>query len=353
VEAYRSQHDPGFNVQHLEDRASVVFWRKVMADRLGQIDPLAKMASPEFCEPYASTLTALDGSRRYVGDCAVGSVDVRGVLSKPPRDAVLVEIRWSGTEFVAERGQPPKRSKRGLAVRQLFVFGRNSGVVTDVGSSVSSSHCPGCGAPESDLTSNACQFCGEVLNDGSHDWVLDQILAMNSPEAQQWLRQLAAETVVEAQVIGPATGPVSSQADEPPRGKELLIWMVKMALADQQLDDRERKLLVRMAENQQVPLDELNALVLSAEQGTLEAPTPANREQGREWLVAMADMSVRDGKVQAAEYQMLRQVGAKLNWTDYDIKRLLRERHTRMYQAARQDLRAARSARSTGESHAT
>ena len=324
-----------------------------MADRLGQIDPLAKMASPEFCEPYATTLTTRDGSRHYTGDCAVGSVDVRGVLRKPPRDAVLVEIRWSGTEFVAERGQPPKRTKRGLAIRQLFVFGRNSGVVTDVGSSVSSSHCPGCGAPESDLTSNACQFCGEVLNDGSHDWVLDQILALNSPEAQQWLRQLTAETVVEAQVIGQATGPVASRTDGPPRGRELLIWIVKMALADQQLDDRERKLLVRMAQNQQVPLDELNALVLSAEQGTLEAPTPANGEQGREWLVAMADMSVRDGKVQAAEYQMLRQVGAKLNWTDYNIKRLLRERHTRMYQAARQDLRTARSARSTGKSQAT
>jgi hypothetical protein len=45
VQMYRQQVDPAFNLPHLEDRVSVIFWRKVMADRLGEVDPLTKMAT--------------------------------------------------------------------------------------------------------------------------------------------------------------------------------------------------------------------------------------------------------------------------------------------------------------------
>ena len=52
VTGYRATKDRGFNIRHLEDRASVVFWRKVMADRIGKIDPLEKMASNDYCNAY-------------------------------------------------------------------------------------------------------------------------------------------------------------------------------------------------------------------------------------------------------------------------------------------------------------
>jgi hypothetical protein len=40
--ALLEERDPGFNVQMLEDRASVAFWRKCAADRRAAIDPLTR-----------------------------------------------------------------------------------------------------------------------------------------------------------------------------------------------------------------------------------------------------------------------------------------------------------------------
>ena len=338
---YRSVADPGFNVQHLEDRASVVFWRKVMADRLGQIAPLAKMASPDFCEQYESTLNATEGERRYMGDCAVGSVDARGVFRSEGRDTALVEIRWSGTQFTAQPQGPPKRSHQSRAAMSLFVFARNSGVKTDVGHSVCSSHCPGCGAPESDITSHACEFCGEVLNNGSHDWVLVDVLAMSSTAALDLLRQARSQPAKTTEASATSAAMALADDQQTPHGTELLVWVVKLAMADNQLDARERAMLEQVARHRHVPQQQLEMLIEAAAQGQLDAPEPANREQARRWLVAMADIGLSDGVIDRNEYKLLRQVGTHLGMCDYDIKRLLRQRRTHLYQAARQRLHDA------------
>ena len=75
--------DPGFNRAEVEDRATVMFWRKAMADRLGKVDPLRKMALDEFCASYAGVLSPQpDGSRAYIGDCAVGGAASAGIDSR-------------------------------------------------------------------------------------------------------------------------------------------------------------------------------------------------------------------------------------------------------------------------------
>jgi len=338
---YRSETDPGFNIQHLEDRASVVFWRKVMADRLGQISPLAKMASPEFCEQHESTLKTTEGERRYMGDCAVGSVDARGVFRGDGRDTALVEIRWSGTQFTAQPQGPPERSHQSRAAKHLFVFARNSGVQSDVGHTISSSHCPGCGAPESTITSHACEFCDEVLNDGSHDWVLVDILTMYSPDAQDLLRQARTQTAFSAEDSTTESPGVLAGDEQAPHGTELLVWAVKTALADNQLDANERSMLEQVARHRHVPSQQLEMLIEAAGQGELDAPEPANPEQAQRWLTAMADISLSDGVVRRNEYKLLCQAGSELGMSAYDVKLLLRQRRTHLYQAARQRLRDA------------
>ncbi len=50
------RQDPGFDALAIEDRASVIFWRRAAADRTGKIDPLRKVASEEFCQAYATAL---------------------------------------------------------------------------------------------------------------------------------------------------------------------------------------------------------------------------------------------------------------------------------------------------------
>ncbi|MEO1995613.1 MAG: Tim44-like domain-containing protein, partial [Planctomycetaceae bacterium] len=80
--AFRDSQDPGFSIQHIEDRASVIFWRKSLADRTGEIAPLRKMATDDFCQSYAAELSEgqTDSGRKFWHDCAVGSVACLGLV---------------------------------------------------------------------------------------------------------------------------------------------------------------------------------------------------------------------------------------------------------------------------------
>jgi hypothetical protein len=191
------QQDPDLNMQSMEDRASVVFWRKAAADRTGKVDPIRKVASPVFCEQYLAGLRPPPGAlRAWFGRCAVGSVDVLGFL--PPGngssdDRALVEVRWSGTRLIAGAdGAPPRPGGPVSAHHSLFVFTRKPDAKTEAAKGISSAHCPNCGAPESGGTSGACEFCGTALNDGSHGWVLDAMMGMADGRAQMLLAGLTA-----------------------------------------------------------------------------------------------------------------------------------------------------------------
>ncbi|MCO6457346.1 MAG: TIM44-like domain-containing protein [Pirellulaceae bacterium] len=348
VERYRAERDPGFNVQHLEDLASVVFWRKAKADREGNVDALRKVAVPEFLAEYERALTAGEAGRAYWGDCAVGSVETRGVLAASPADnqpldRVLVELRWSGSRFERLPNGPPQRTELKSAFHHLYVFVRRPGVKTDVSQSVSSSHCPLCGAPEMDLTTNACGFCGEVLNDGAHDWNLAQVLLSAGSDARELIHQAyqrgqgANAEPITAEAVGPAHA--AAAADHSPHGTALLEWAITMALADHELDRRERAMIERVARYRHVPPPRVEALIETARRGELLAPEPASDEQARQWLTAMADISLADGSLHAAEMRLLTQVGERLNMSVYDVKSLIKQRQTELYRAARARLK--------------
>jgi predicted nucleic acid-binding Zn ribbon protein len=179
--------DPGFNRLDLEDRASVMFWRKIMSDRIGKIDPVRKIASNAFCDDYQKHLQpAPDGTRNFFGDCAVGSVRLMGVIPAHPLDTAVVQIAWEGQRtVVGPRGPAPAAGQR-LQTRTLYILQRNSGVSSDPGKSVSSAHCPRCGAPMTADTSSACSACGALLNDPSLGWILTEITSAQSPHGQQW-----------------------------------------------------------------------------------------------------------------------------------------------------------------------
>ncbi|MEQ1862937.1 MAG: Tim44-like domain-containing protein, partial [Chthoniobacteraceae bacterium] len=71
--------DPGFSVQDLEDVTSVVFWRKVAAEREGRADALRKVSEPAWCDAFAATLDS-STPRKLLADYAVSAVDTSGVL---------------------------------------------------------------------------------------------------------------------------------------------------------------------------------------------------------------------------------------------------------------------------------
>lgn len=57
-----------------------------------------------------------------------------------------------------------------------MVFNRKAGLKTDPGKKGNSiTNCPNCGAPTEVTSSGQCAYCGSVITNGEHDWVLTDI----------------------------------------------------------------------------------------------------------------------------------------------------------------------------------
>ena len=65
-------------------------------------------------------------------------------------------------------------------MRYEMVFNRKVGLKTDPGKKGNSiTNCPNCGAPTEVTSSGQCAYCGSVITNGEHDWVLTDIHSRN------------------------------------------------------------------------------------------------------------------------------------------------------------------------------
>jgi uncharacterized tellurite resistance protein B-like protein len=340
---YIERHDPGFHTQLIEDRASVMFWRKAMADRQGSIAPLKKIAAEEFCGEYEKNLKPLlDQERYYFGDCAVGSVETLGVLPGGDFDQVVVAVQWSGRRLSASTKGRVVRTEQSVVYQHAYVLGRKAGVRTDLDLGVSSSHCPGCGGPATDEASHACLYCGVTLNDGSRGWVLFEILPRYSPEVDAFLRKIS--------IIGagedprPRNVPVveTSRLEPSLSGLKEITWMAAMMAIDGHVDAKERNMLLRAAQKKGVPTEQAEKILEAAVQGRVDISKPTGAEDSRVWMIALTDAALADGRMDKNEEHLLVKTGKTLGMAPFDVDLLINKRRAFMYQQARLELRQAR-----------
>ena len=65
-------------------------------------------------------------------------------------------------------------------MKYVMVFNRKAGVKTDPGKKGNTiTNCPNCGAPTEITSSGQCAYCGSVITNGEHDWVLTDIHSRN------------------------------------------------------------------------------------------------------------------------------------------------------------------------------
>lgn len=330
--------DPGFNVQTLEDVTSVIFWRKAAADRLGKIDPMRKVAAPEWCENYATQLTVEPGrARAFQGDCAVSAVDTVGVIPGEPEERALVEVRsLSRNSTVAPDGTVHFIGS--FAMRQsLFVLTRRPGTQSLPDKALDSAHCPNCGGAVMADTSNACEFCGTVLNDGAHGWVLRAIWPSTSGEARSLIAQAVAGSARDQPQFESLRSPARSGAGGG------LAWMVNAVLTEgEQADDSLREMLRKAAERQSVSESQLDEMIDMATAGQMEIPEPQNAVEARAWVLDMAVAAMASGGISRGEAALLQKVGARYQLGKHDVQQLIARSHKEAYQTAKGELRTAR-----------
>lgn len=189
--------DSGFNIQHIEDRTAMMFWRKISSDRQGDIAPLRKIAVDKYYNKVQKEYASSDGYK-YLDNCAIGSIRVLAVDAdkNANEDFIYVEILWNGLPKSSKDKNPTVVSKikslfnKKINKSSVFVLKRKRGVMTDTKTGLCAAPCPNCGAMESNSNSNECEYCGAVMNDGNRDWVLEDIVDGSDLRVNSWISKV-------------------------------------------------------------------------------------------------------------------------------------------------------------------
>ena len=305
--------DPGLTFEQLEDRASVLFWRLMDADRRGSMAELAHLCRPLFRDRQIQRLSAARGREEatYVGDCAVGSVQLRGIVPGKKWDLALIEIRWSGGVFERRRGGGAVETGARVMRRSLLVMARRSGVQSDVGRCIVSAHCASCGAPDEGTIEGCCGFCGDAMDDG-RDWLIDRFLEMGGGEASLLLAEVGRGRDDEGRDAAEAPVAIDPGRTVGPGGEELFAWCLRVAYSDQKIDRRELQGLDRLASRLGIRPERARRLRQAAQFGRLEVEMPGDAALARDWIVALAAMARVDGRIDPREKAVVETLAGRL-----------------------------------------
>ena len=127
-----------------------------------QLDEYIRMGKTNVIEKIAIKHCSLQ-SFTQDGDKEVLTVSLNAVM----RDYVIDDASKKVLE------SDPNRD---WYMRYTMVFNRKAGVKTDPGKKGNSiTNCPNCGATTEVTSSGQCTYCGSVITNGEHDWVLTDI----------------------------------------------------------------------------------------------------------------------------------------------------------------------------------
>lgn len=323
--------DPGLNFQHLEDRASVIFWRSLMAVYFDDV----RYAAPILAKDQQTVPTLWDlGKGRFWKTPAVGSVQV--VQCEPSADDadfdhIHVLVRWSATRAEGDRRRPRLVDHQRVYSHTL-VLKRRNGVKSSSDQAFASFGCQGCGAPIDVGKADVCEFCQSALNDGSTDWVLETVQPYNAMAAFR-REESRDETLNERGAIE------RFETDRLLNEPELLAGLARMVAVDGELHATEKEYLTDLARRRGVSTDRLKQIFSTAVADDQPVQLPDGPEQTRLFMDHLIRAALIDGRITRHEEQLLWQVGRQLNWEKADLKYAIARNRTKLYQQAKTVLR--------------
>ncbi|MBI5431477.1 MAG: TIM44-like domain-containing protein [Planctomycetes bacterium] len=325
--------DPGFDVQMLEDRASMAFWRLRAAERVGDARPLTRIATAGTCESLAPRFSAAAPRERFV-DSAVGSVNLLGVLRDDADDRAVVEVVWDGRrERIDARGERELDDSRRLR-RTLLVFARGLGESTQVDATFTTATCRGCGAHDAGGTEPACAFCGAPRTGDRSAWLVAEVAERGSDVAEELVRTLGQR----ARDARAREGDALHARVSPESAAGLLVWAAELARADGEVDDREQRALRALAARLRVAPERVDEIL----DGERVPPAPSARDRGEAaaWYATLVELALEDGSLTRAERGFLTRAASHLGIGYRESEDVLRAARAHLFGEAREARRA-------------
>ncbi|WP_257450686.1 TIM44-like domain-containing protein [Archangium lipolyticum] len=315
--------DPALNLEILEDRTSLLFWKWIDAQSRGTTQALHKVASADAIGRLDEELGSLarQGRRKVFLECAVGGVITRGFEVDPQGfDKAHVEVRWSARMGVGPVNERPPALPT-VPQRWVFTLLRKHGARTNTDNGMSTNRCPQCNAPLTDSAAITCDYCGTGLGSGERDWVLasaDPFESWDAREQRRFARVTARRTAQRGQPIevpGLAQGPVDDVIADPQERQRLLYMMAALASADGTVDSAERKLLELCARRWSVPWSNVEMALNTGPQlftRLVQRGTP----EAEVFLRNLVEMALVDGRIDRKERRMLEFAAGHLGLVD-------------------------------------
>jgi predicted lipid-binding transport protein (Tim44 family)/tellurite resistance protein len=306
--------DPALNLEILEDRASLLFWKWIDAQSRGDAKPLSKVANAEALQGLGAELEDLrrKGRRRVFLECAVGSVEVRCMETDPTgHDLAHVEIRWSARTGVGPLNEKPPTLPT-VPHRFVFTLMRKHGARTNTANGMSTDRCPQCNATLTDSAVTTCDFCGTQLGGGERDWVLASALPCEAWRVKQAQRHQAA-VLRKAVAVETAHAPVPGDdlVMDVQERQRLLYMMAAIAAADGEVSTSERKMLKLCSQRWGVEWANVE-MALGAGTQLFERLVPRGTPEAEVFLRNIVEMAMVDGRIDRKERRLLETAAAHL-----------------------------------------
>ncbi len=318
------QRDPSLNVQFLEDRASVMFWRWQIAHWEPDAKSLNGVAEGDF-------ITAFKGRQNQVRslyrNSAVGAVEVLSIEAGRPDDKAHVLVKWSAEHFHIKEGEAVSQGQ--ILWHYIFVLRRSASAQTDARSGLRSLLCSNCGATPTQRSQPACEFCGTSFVDGSRQWVLTEVLPRG-----KW----RPPTPMLAKKKKPVNGAGDWSGSLAP--VEGLAVLVGAMILDGKIDPRELEFARAYANKHGVPGIKLDHLMSAARSGRLQVPTPKNAKQSTAFLRGVIQMCLADGTISKREMNTLVAFGRQLKMQPADIDKMINDERKTLYDRITRDQQA-------------
>ena len=320
--------DNSLNITHLEDKLTVIFWRLVEANRLGNVELIQKVSTDDFIKTFSNSSNSAAFPK--CKECAIGSTEVAGFITKKEDyDYLLGQVLWSGIA-ISDNSE--------VLNKTMFVLRRKKGVVSDLSKCFCSTHCPNCGAKEpGDLSSNTCEYCNSVFNDDSKDWMLSEVIDSHSPKFYNYIKDALESVNCTNNAVKKSSDLPSDKTSADSinynvfdyySGIDLLSITVAMMVADGVIDDSEMSIVNDIRKARNISENELNKIIdrlfKSSDPVKFVLDTTAIRLD-ENLIKLLVTIAVADGKIDSTEVEMLNKVANKMGISQNRLRDLINE----------------------------
>lgn len=321
-----TQQDPALNLQHLEDRASVMFWRCLMAQYFEDTSYATPILSHQRNDlPRNWRLNP----GQFWKNPAVGVVEVKSIEPATEGDSFdrcRVIVRWSGTRAEGNRRQPRILGKQTIFTHEMVLM-REKGVVSQSDQTFSSFSCTNCGSPIQVGSKSTCEFCGSILNDGSKSWVLEAVAIgrFGNVETRSGSSSSSKQKGLETE----------SLTNLP----ELLGGMARIMAVDGELHPKEKEHLTNLAVRRGFSKSRLSQIFSAALASDEPIKLPEKPPEVRAFMDHLIRVALIDGKLTGSEKKVLVQIGERVGWVAADLNVAITRNRSALYREAQAIIR--------------